>query len=145
MMRLKKATGRKVVSLATAETVGKISRFVIDVPQRRISALVLRKTDKHGEILAWSDVTGFGDDAVTVADVGVLSEADGSMKELSDKDHQLIGKRALSTRGDDLGEIKDVEFDPSTGLLEQIHYPDGTARGDSLVGIGTYAAVLDID
>ncbi|MBO1755680.1 PRC-barrel domain-containing protein [Allobranchiibius sp. CTAmp26] len=144
-MRLKKATGLKVVSLATAETIGKVSRFVIDVPQRRISALVLRKTDKHGEILAWSDITGFGDDAVTVADVEVLSVADGPMKELSDKDYQLIGKRALSTRGDDLGEVKDVDFDPSTGLLEQIHYPDGTARGDALVGIGTYAAVLDID
>ncbi|MBO1765758.1 PRC-barrel domain-containing protein [Allobranchiibius sp. GilTou38] len=144
-MRFKKATGRKVVSLATAETVGKVSRFVIDVPQRRIAALVLRKTDKHGEILTWSDVTGFGDDAVTVADVGVLSEADGPMKELSDKDYQLMGKRVLSTRGDDLGEVKDVDFDPGTGLLETIHYPDGSARGDALVGIGTYAAVIDVD
>ena len=144
-MRVKNATGRKVVSLASAESIGKISRFVIDVPQRRISALVLRKTDKHGEILAWNDINGFGDDAVTVADVAVLSEADGATKEFSGKDYQLVGKRALSTRGDDLGEVEDVDFDAKTGLLERIYYADGTARGDALVGIGTYAAVLDID
>ena len=144
-MRFKKATGRKVVSLSSAESIGKVSRFVVDVPQRRISALVLRKTDKHGEILAWSDVAGFGDDAVTVSDVDVLSEPDELMKKLSGKDHQLLGKRALSTRGDDLGEVTDVDFDPNSGLLERIHYADGTARGDALVGIGTYAAVIDID
>lgn len=145
-MRFNDSSDRKVVSLENAESIGKISEFVIDVEARKVSALRLRKTDdKHREFLAWDSISAFGDDAVTVADAGVLEAGDETMQALSDKHHQLIGKLALSTGGDELGVVSDVEFDPATGLLEQIHYTGGAARGDALVGIGSYAAVIDVD
>ncbi len=145
-MRFNDSTDRKVVSLSNAETIGKISRFVIDVKTRKVSAVRLRKTnDKHREFLMWDSITAFGDDALTVADPGVLEAGDETLQALSDKHHQLIGKLALSTGGDELGVVSDVQFDAASGMLEQIHYTGGAARGDALIGIGSYAAVIDVD
>lgn len=145
-MRFKESHNRKVVSLANAESIGKISRFVVDVPGRKVLALRLRKTDdKHRAFLPWDAISGFGDDAVTVPDAEGLSAGDEALQKADDKHHQLIGKLALSTGGDEMGVVSDVEFDPATGLLQQIHCTSGTARGDALVGIGTYAAVIDVD
>lgn len=145
-MRFNDSSGRKVVSLANAETVGKVSKFIIDVKARKVSAVRLRKTpDKHREFLLWDSMTAFGDDAVTIPDAEVLDAGDEAMQAQSDKHHQLIGKLALSTGGDELGVVSDVEFDAASGMLEQIHYTGGAARGDALVGIGSYAAVIDVD
>ena len=56
---------------------------------------------------------------------------------------ELVGKRALSERGNELGELDDVTFDAHTGVLEDLligarHVPAG-----SLLGCGSYAAVID--
>lgn len=145
-MRFNDSTDRKVVSLQNAESIGRISRFVVDVASRKVSAVRLRKTDdKHRQFLTWDSISAFGHDAVTVADASVLAPGDSAMEELTDKHHQLIGKLALSTAGDELGVVSDVEFDAASGTLEQILYTGGTARGDALIGIGSYAAVLDVD
>ncbi|MEO8852103.1 MAG: hypothetical protein ABI360_10290 [Allobranchiibius sp.] len=145
-MRFNDSTDRKVVSLSNAETIGKISKFIVDVKSRKVSAVRLRKTDdKHREFLLWDSVSAFGDDAVTVAGPDVLEAGDERMQALSGKHHQLVGKLALSTGGDELGVVSDVEFDAASGMLEQIHYTGGAARGDALVGIGSYAAVIDVD
>lgn len=145
-MRFKESHNRKVVSLANAESIGKVARFVVDVPGRKVLALRLRKTDdKHRPYLLWESVSGFGDDAVTVPDATVLCAGDEALQAAADKHRELIGKLALSTGGDEMGVVSDVEFDPVTGLLEHIHCTGSTARGDALVGVGSYAAVIDVD
>ena len=58
------AKGRKVVSTSTAETVGKVREFVVDPASRSVIAIHLKKAES-GETLRWSDITGFGEDAVT--------------------------------------------------------------------------------
>ncbi|MEO6956006.1 MAG: PRC-barrel domain-containing protein [Antricoccus sp.] len=146
MMRFKESTGRPVVSLANAESIGRISRFVIDVPTHRVSAVQLDKTkDKHQQFLTWETISAFGEDAITVADISKIVEGDEAQKLGADKHHQVIGKRALSTFGDELGTITDVEFDPETGLLQSILYDSGEARGDHLKGIGSYAVILGVE
>lgn len=144
-MRFKESADRKVVSLANAESVGKVNHFVVDVPTHRLSALQLHKTDdKHRQFLPWELIRGFGDDAITVEQASVLTEGDEALQRGADKHHQLIGKLALSTLGDELGKISDVEFDAETGLLQSIYYDGGEARGENLKGIGSYAVVLEV-
>lgn len=146
MMRFKESTGRKVVSLANADGIGRISHFVIDVPTHRVSAVQLDKTkDKHQQFLTWETISAFGDDAITVTDISKIIEGDETQKLGADKHHQVIGKRALSTLGDELGTITDVEFDPETGLLQSILYEGGVAEGDHLKGIGSYAVILEVE
>ena len=55
----------------------------------------------------------------------------------------LVGKRALSERGNELGQIDDVTFDTDTGVLEDLLIGDRRVPAGSLLGSGSYAAVLD--
>lgn len=140
-MLFSEAEGHSVVSTATAGTVGKVRGFVVDPSSRQVVALELKKTDT-GDTLAWADMTAFGADAVTVADADAIREADGPIADLSGKDHRLVGKRALSDGGDELGKVKDVEFDPATGEITGIVVGKEQLVGGRLVGVGSYAVVI---
>jgi len=56
---------------------------------------------------------------------------------------ELVGKRALSERGNELGELDDVTFDADTGVLEAFLIGARRVPAGSLLGCGSYAAVLD--
>lgn len=138
------AKGRKVVSTSTADTVGKVHDFVVDPASRSVVAVVCKKTE-DGDTLLWSDVTAFGDDAVTVANAGVLGTGDERVAGLAGKDHHVLGKRVLTTRGADIGKVKDVEFDHESGAVENLLLDGESVGGARLVGIGSYAVVVRAD
>ncbi|MGI8816749.1 MAG: PRC-barrel domain-containing protein [Pseudonocardia sp.] len=140
-MRFSEARGRKVVSIATADTVGKVDGFVIDPTARAVCALEVRKT-ASGSVLPWSGVESFGADAVTVAGAEQITSAAEDLAALMDKDHRVVGKRVLSTRGDDLGKVRDVEFDGESGLLTLLVLDQGEVAGVRLRGVGSYAVVV---
>ena len=136
------AKNHKVVSSTTAETVGRVSRFVVDPRLRAVVALELKKTES-GDVLQWSDITGFGDDAVTVSGSEQIRTADERVAALADKRHRVLGKRVLTSGGDELGKVDDVDFDRQTGALGALvvsHGPQVSA--DRLIGIGSYAVVV---
>ena len=141
MTTFSEADGRKVVSTTTAETVGKIHGFVVDIRGPRVAALQLKKTDS-GDTLRWTDITAFGADAVTVPDAATIVEAGEDLAPLLDKRNHLLKKRVLSTVGDELGTVKDVEFDPATGDVIAVHVGETSIPGKSLIGIGHYAVVV---
>lgn len=120
-------TGRKVVSTATAETVGKIDDFVADPATRTILALVLKKTDE-GKVLRWSAITAFGVETITA---------------LAGKEYRLLGKRVLTAAGDEIGSVEDVEFDADTGQITRMHLTNQQVEGVRLRGLGSYAVVID--
>ncbi len=140
-MRFSEATGRKIVSTTSAETVGKIGGFVVDPQRRAVVALECKKTDS-GDILLWSDIVGFGADAITVNDAGAITEAPAGIDTLLGKVHHLLGKRILSSTGDELGKVDDVEFDPESGVVEALIYAEGRIAGARLIGVGSYAVVV---
>jgi sporulation protein YlmC with PRC-barrel domain len=143
-MKFTDASGRQVVSTSSAATVGKIDDFVVDPRRRAVVAVTLKKADA-GRTLAWSNITAFGADAVTVSGGDVLTEPTPEIAALSGKDHRLLGKRVLSTGGDDLGKVDDVEFDPGTGTITALLLPSGEVAGGRLVGVGSYAVVVQAD
>lgn len=141
MMLFTEVTGRKVVSTASAETVGQVAALVVDPRSRSVVAVSVKKA-AHGDTLLWNDITAFGTDAVTVAGAEVISGANDAVKELSLKAHDLFGKRVLNTLGEDLGTLSDVRFDPATGALETLLLPDRDVEGSLLIGIGSYAVIV---
>jgi uncharacterized protein YrrD len=140
-MRFSEADGRKVVSTSTAETVGKVSGFVVDPARRTVIAVELKKAD-HGDTLLWSDIVGFGADAITVEDAEKIGSATAETNALSGKDHQVLGKRVLSSAGDELGAVADVAFEPETGEITGLILKDAEVTGDRLIGVGSYAVVV---
>ncbi len=147
MTSFEDARGRKVVDLASAETVGKVKDFVVDPATRSVVALVLKKA-KTGDSLTWTDLAGFGPDAVTVQGVDKITAATGPVSALLGKDHQLMGKRVLSTDGVELGQVADVEFDPDNGAVTSVLLEDGppgspgSVEGARLLGVGSWAVVV---
>lgn len=139
------AKGRQVVSSGTATTVGKVSGFVVDPATRAVVGVKLKKAE-HGDMLRWSDLTAFGADAVTVTSPDLISDGGESLRALSGKAHRVLGKRVLTSTGDQLGKVADVDFDPVTGALTALHLDDeSVVDAARLLGIGSYAVVVRDD
>ncbi|GGF97720.1 hypothetical protein GCM10007304_09560 [Rhodococcoides trifolii] len=141
-MLFSEAKGRKIVSTTSADTVGKVHGFVVDADTRSVLALNVKKADS-GDTLTWSNIAGFGTDAVTVTGAEQISAADADVEAKSGKDKAILGKRVLSTGGAELGSVKDVEFDSSTGSITSIVLESSSVPGAGLIGIGSYAVVVD--
>ena len=140
--RFAAALGRKVISRASAEELGTLAHIVIDIKQRRVASLVVGKGRK-ATVVAWEHVSGFGPDAVMVADENAPQPPrDDREREAAGGKLELIGKRALSDTGNDLGTITDVLFEPQTGAIESVMIGDREEPATSLLGAGSFAAIV---
>ncbi len=144
LMWLSEALGRALVDSSTAQTVGQVAEFVIDPKSHSIVAVTLRRT-QLGDTVLWTALSAFGEDALTVPGAEVILDANDAVAALAGKDHRVFGKRVLNTDGEDLGTLTDADFDPATGRLTELLLTSGTVRGDRLIGIGSYAAIVHAD
>lgn len=139
----RQATGRKVVSRTSAQDVGTVSHFLVDVKERRIAAVVVGR-GKKARLVDWEHVSGFGLDAVMVSDEGAFRSAlDDRERSGVDGSLDLVGKRVLTDRGNEVGTLDDVTFDPETGVVQMLRIGDREIPAGSLLGSGSYAVVLD--
>ena len=141
-MLFTEAQGRKVVSTDTADTIGHLHSYVVDPAAKRIVALTLKKTPAAGSVLPWSDITGFGADAITAAGQHLLLEPDEQLSALDDKAHTMVGKQVLTTAGYRIGTISDVDFDPTTGAITTLLLAEENIDGRRLIGAGSYAVIV---
>lgn len=139
------AIGRKVISRASAEGLGVIAHLLIDPEGRSVAGLVLGK-GKKAQLVDWSQISGFGPDAVVVGDEAAMRPpADERERRAARGDLELVGKRALSEAGNELGLLDDITFDPASGALDVLRIGGTELPAASLLGGGSYAAVLRID
>ncbi len=141
-MRADQTRGRPVMSTASATTIGRVAGLLVDPRTARVVALHLAKTSGSGDTLHWEDLQGFGPDAVTVADEQVVTSARERAAELTGKAAELLGKRVLDDRGDELGSLDDYDFDPDSGALLTLHIGGTDVEGSRLIGCGSYAVVV---
>ena len=140
--RFAAASGRKVVSRASAEELGKLAHVVVDVQRRQVASLVVGKGHK-ALLVAWENVSGFGPDALMLAEESALyAPRDDGERAAADGKLDLVGKRALSDMGNDLGTVSDVAFDPATGALETVVLGDREEPAASLLGAGSFAVII---
>ncbi|MDN5791193.1 MAG: PRC-barrel domain-containing protein [Micrococcales bacterium] len=132
---------RKIVCTSTAETVGRVSGFVVDPALRRVVAVTVKKS-QDGDTLAWPQISGFGPDAVTIAAPDDIGSADEAVAALLGKRHAVLRKQVLSSDGDRLGEVTDVDFDPETGAIEAVLVDGAPVDGARLIGVGSFAVVV---
>jgi uncharacterized protein YrrD len=137
------AIGRKVVSRASAQKLGAVDHLLIDDQQRRVASVVVGRGRK-AQLVDWGQLSGFGPDAVMVADETSLRvPADDRERGAAEGKLELVGKRALSELGNELGAIDDVTFDSDSGALEDFVIGDRRISAGSLLGSGSYAAIID--
>jgi sporulation protein YlmC with PRC-barrel domain len=136
------AAGRAVISRTTAEELGKLAHIVVDVKRGRVASLVVGEGRK-ALLIAWEQVSGFGPDAVMIADEAALQEPRDDREQAAvDGELELVGKRAISDAGNNVGAITDVVFDPGTGAIQSILLDDRERPASSLLGVGSFAVVI---
>jgi uncharacterized protein YrrD len=137
------SAGRKVVSRASAKELGSVSHLLVNARQRRVAAVIIGR-GKKAQLVDWAQLTGFGPDAVMVTDESALrSPSDDRERMAAAGKLELLGKRALSEQGNELGELADVTFDADTGVLEDLLIGSRRVPARSVLGSGTYAVVVD--
>lgn len=141
-MMFSAAKGHQIVDTSSADTVGTVSGFLVEPSTHSIVALRVKKT-KTGEVIRWRDITAFGSEAVTIPSASVVTDTDAELEALADKARKLVKKRVLTSAGDELGTVKDVDFDPATGALTVFLLDGGPdVAADRLIGVGSYAVVV---
>jgi sporulation protein YlmC with PRC-barrel domain len=143
-MQWSQLKGRKVVSTATADRVGKVSGFLLDPATRSVVGLVLKKTET-GSVVRWSDLVAVGSDAVTVADASVVVEPDEALEALAAKRGTVLKKLVLDVDGRAIGTVTDLDLDPETGVVRELVLDERTVSGERLLGVGSYAVVVRAD
>jgi sporulation protein YlmC with PRC-barrel domain len=139
-MRLSNLTGYPVLSTTDARELGRIDTVVID-PQ---SGLVTSYRLSGGNwLIPAEDAASLGADALMVDNAEVIVEPRDDVESRAvEHNLQIIGERALSDHGDELGTVADLEFDPETQEIESLSIGSRTVPGADLIGIGTYAVVV---
>ncbi len=127
--------GLPVIAKSSAERIGQVKHFVVE--NGRVHALHVEGGKKHGQLVAWSDVSALGDDADVLREATDDREARALRGELG-----VLGKRVLDDVGDDLGEVADVVFDPSDGTIMSLLVAGEEIAGERLRGVGSYAVVV---
>jgi sporulation protein YlmC with PRC-barrel domain len=139
----RRAAGRKVLSRTSAQVLGEVNHLLLDAQRGKIAAVIIGR-GKNAQLVEWAELSGFGPDAVMVSDEGALRPpADDRERSAADGKLEQVGKRALTETGNELGTIDDVTFDPDTGAVEMLLIGDREIPAGSLLGSGSYAAIVD--
>jgi uncharacterized protein YrrD len=140
--RFEAASGRRIVSRTSAEELGNLEHLVVDAKGLRVTALVVGK-GRRALVVDWEHVSGFGPDAVMVADESALHPPrDDRERAAAGGKLELVGQRVLSDVGNDLGPITDVVFDPTSGVIEAFMIDDREVDAAALLGIGSFAVIV---
>jgi len=135
--------GRKVVGRASAADLGAVGHLVVDPERRQIIAVVIGRGRK-AQVVDWSALSGFGPDAVMVGEESAVRAPAGDReRSAADGTLDLVGRRTLTERGNELGTVDDVTFDPGSGALETLRIGERDVPAGALLGIGSYAVVVD--
>lgn len=138
------AEGRAVVAADTADDIGEIKGFVVDTSASRVEGVHIAGRGRRAEILPWSSIRSFGDDAVIAEAADAADRAsDDREKEAARGNIVLLGTRVLSTEGFELGTVDDAMFDPDSGDITGILTDAGHIGPERLRSLGSYALVVD--
>jgi uncharacterized protein YrrD len=132
-MHLSELRGRRVVSRATAETLGEVSDLRLSSNPSAVASLQVGKGRKAGSV-AWAQIVGVGPDAVVVTDDDAASE--------QPETDSPVGRLVLSELGNEAGAVTDVEFDETSGVLISLATDSALIEGDRLLADGPYAIIV---
>jgi uncharacterized protein YrrD len=132
-MHLSELRGRRVVSRASAETLGEVNDLLLSPDPWTVCALIVGKGRK-AQTVGWPQIVGIGPDAVVVTDDDAAGERPDA--------RSPIGRLALGELGNAAGAVSDVEFDETSGALISLDTEAALIEGDRLMADGPYALIV---
>ncbi len=142
-MRFRDALRRPVVGQDSAERLGELRRYHLDLATARLDRLEVAVEGGGAQILDWSAIVGFGADAVIIPSPAALRVPAGDEEgRLIAGDLDLEGKRVLTDDGDLLGHLRDLEFDEQTGQVLRLELERGSVPLTRCIANGPYALIV---
>lgn len=146
MTRFAESEHTPVYSKASAEEIGRVTRYVVAVESHTVAALHVSGRKRKALLADWEHVVGFGPDAVVIDDEEHLRHPGSDYEQrVAAGDLDLRGRRVLTDTGYEIGALVDVEFDEATGEVTVLETDRTTISGDGLTAIGPYAVVVRQD
>ncbi len=158
MIKGKDILGCPIIAIASGERIENVQDIVFDHDENEVLGFLVEEGGwfNAAKIVLFSAVKSIGDDAIMVASVDdvVSTKKNKRVKEILDKNINLIGMTLLTTDGQDLGKIADVYFDELTGIIEGYEATGGffadLTNGRTFIPapedikVGTHAAIVPI-
>lgn len=142
MSSLRDLLGKPVVARSSAESLGALSGAVLDAPSVSVVAWQVGKGRK-ARLVDHGHVVGIGEAAVMVDEEASLREPSSEREKATVKgDLAVLGHRALTDAGDDLGGVEDLDVDLDAGAVLRVRTELTEMPGSSMRGFGSYALVL---
>jgi uncharacterized protein YrrD len=120
--------GLPILCVDSGKRIGVVSDIIFSPETREARALLLehKGCTLGKQVVLLRDVVSLGRDAVIVEDGNCIQKLkDAERKEHLNGKARIHGMRIYTRTGNDLGTVKDVLFDYSTGTIEGVEVSDG--------------------
>jgi uncharacterized protein YrrD len=106
---IQKLIGREVISLETANKLGRVADLLVDTLTGQLAGLSVRRPDDAIALVSVLDVHGIGPDAVVVEhDQSLVLVEASPLNALPRAKDDLIGVKVMTDRGQHLGSISNI-------------------------------------
>lgn len=118
-MKFSDVKGRQVVTLDNADKVGNISNAYVSNDGANITGfqVAMRGLLKGHRVFTWDSLSSIGADAVTIPNSAALHEENRSPLSDALSTDSILGAKVMAERGENLGTLGDVDFDPASGAV----------------------------
>ena len=125
--------GLKVMSLKQSGKIATTDNILYDPTEHRIKAITIAsREDVDLRLILFSDIKNIGEDALMVASEAAiknLSEVGKPIERMVKDKLYLTNTTVVTEDGVELGKIADFQFDPKTGVVEEIEITQGPIKG----------------
>jgi uncharacterized protein YrrD len=120
-MKFSDVKGRQVVTLDNADKIGYISNAYVSDDGANVTGfqVAMRGLLQGNRVFSWDSLSSIGADAVTIPNGDSLHEQNRSQLSDSLSTDSIIGAKVMAERGESLGSVGDIEFDPASGAITQ--------------------------
>lgn len=126
MKKSKELIGAPVISISEGMQIGTVKGLIVNPQQKNVEFLLLDEPDTGKDLkgLSFLSAEGIGEYAVTVQDKNVLVDIYkiGILKELVQKDIQVLGTKIVTKKGKYLGDVVEFSIDTTSGELAEVFY-----------------------
>ncbi|AHF09717.1 MULTISPECIES: PRC-barrel domain-containing protein [Dehalobacter] len=113
--------GLKIISINEGKQISTVKDIIINSEDGSLAFFVIdQPSDYFGaRLIAYADILGLGDYALIINDSTVVQDVahNNLAVELLKKDVKVVSSQVLTTRGCLIGQVKEILFDETTGII----------------------------
>lgn len=126
MLKYSKVVGMPILALKEGRKVGHVHDLLVNLEHKFAAGICAVNILKRKCSILLTNVT-YTDGGMVIQDEGMIEKSDNELslrkKLIGVKD--MLNKKVLTNKGDDLGRINDIYFDLDVGTIDAVEVTDG--------------------